>query len=181
MALMLAKLAALVLEQLTRGMEEVEIGVEETAIEAVLPDAMRELAKLVYESTERELLMKEFGFMLVNGVADLSTDPAIHIGCIKEVCYPGISKPLQMLRTRADFDHLPSKKFNYCTVSENRIYTIKGDKEQLADTGVGEFKVLAGRIPKTDLSDLPVQLEPDLVGICGRLVVERGLVQQLAA
>lgn len=180
MALTLEKLAALVLEQLTRGMDEAEIGVEETAIEAVLPDAMRELTNQVYQSSERELLMKEFGFTLAGGVADLSTEPTIHIGCIKEVRYPGELRPRQFLRSRADFDHLPSKRYGYYTVSENLIFTINGDKTFPMNTGAGEFKVLACRIPKTDLSDLPKQLEADLVGECGRLVVERGLMQQPA-
>lgn len=173
----IAELAALVIEQLTRGTDEVSVGVEETAVEAVLPEALLEYSLQTYAEGDSQLLSKEFGFTFAGGVADLS-DPTLHIKTIAEVRHPDYTRPLQPLSSRADFDHIPSDLYNYFTISEKKLYAISGaDKTPLADTSANALKVIASRIPKTDLTDFPdnIGAKGELAAICGRLIKERGV------
>jgi hypothetical protein len=172
----LAELAALVVEQLTRGTDEITVGVEETAVEAVLREALTVYSLETFMHGDSQLLMKEFGFTMVSGVADLS-DPTLHIKTISEVRHPASTKPLQPLASRADVDHLPSELYNYYAISEKLLYGYGGDKQPLIDTSVGALKVIAWRIPKEDLTDFPdnIGAKGELAAICGRLIKERGV------
>ena len=116
-----------VFQRFSRGLGEAEAGIYRKAILSQLPDALRELAYRVAQSTDRAYLEKTYSpIALVSGSADLSTNTDMLYDYIRRVT-DASSNVYGRLRHRSDLDN-PRQEFHFFYAIEgNTFYARQGD------------------------------------------------------
>lgn len=171
--------------RVSKGLSEAQAKLYRYAIQAMLPDALNTLAQMAPERPDFKLEQKVFTVTLSSGVGALPSNMAIHTihtqGSVKDGAGT-LTYALQYVPSLQDLDFTPNDEFVRYTIaggaSVGAAIHIKAGSRAIATpttltVRAGVFPTLAGGYSlSTTFTDLPTQMQDDLVEILVQMVMK---------